>query len=113
MSPADERTYVEAARRDKRAALEAAGVSAFAYRYERSHAAAEAVLEGRAALGVICCGTGIGISMAANKHRGIRAALCHDATTARLAREQFFARDQKHSPPVKPCFTYIGGLAFL
>ncbi len=43
MSPADERTYVEQARRDKRAALEAAGVPAFAYRYERSHAAAEAV----------------------------------------------------------------------
>ncbi|MDA0366827.1 MAG: ribose 5-phosphate isomerase B [Proteobacteria bacterium] len=51
------------------------------------HAAAVAVLEGRAALGVICCGTGIGISMAANKHRGIRAALCQDVTTARLARE--------------------------
>jgi lysyl-tRNA synthetase class 2 len=43
VSPADERTYVEQARRDKRAALEAAGVPAFAYRYERSHAAAEAV----------------------------------------------------------------------
>ncbi|MEQ8249234.1 MAG: ribose 5-phosphate isomerase B [Alphaproteobacteria bacterium] len=51
------------------------------------HAAADAVLSGRAAYAVICCGTGIGISMAANKHRGIRAALCHDATTARLARE--------------------------
>jgi len=39
----DERTYVEEARRDKRAALEAAGVPAFAYRYERSHHAAAAV----------------------------------------------------------------------
>jgi len=39
----DERTYVEEARRDKRAALEAAGVPAFAYRYERSHVAVEAV----------------------------------------------------------------------
>ena len=51
------------------------------------HAAAEAVCDGQAAFAVVCCGTGIGISMAANKHRGVRAALCHDATTARLARE--------------------------
>jgi lysyl-tRNA synthetase, class II len=43
VSPADERTYVEEARRDKRAALEATGVPAFAYRYERSHTATEAV----------------------------------------------------------------------
>jgi ribose 5-phosphate isomerase B len=51
------------------------------------HAAAVAVLDGRAALAMICCGTGLGISMAANKYPGIRAALCHDATTARLARD--------------------------
>lgn len=51
------------------------------------HAAADAVGSGQARYAVICCGTGIGISMAANKHAGIRAALCHDATTARLARE--------------------------
>ena len=51
------------------------------------HAAAAAVLDGRAALAVIFCGTGLGISMAANKYPGIRAALCHDATTARLARD--------------------------
>jgi ribose 5-phosphate isomerase B len=51
------------------------------------HAAAEAVLDGRAEKAVICCGTGLGISMAANKYPGIRAALCHDATTARLSRE--------------------------
>lgn len=42
---------------------------------------------GRAARGVLLCGSGIGISIAANRHRGIRAALVHDATTARLARE--------------------------
>ena len=51
------------------------------------HAAAEAVLDGHATQAVICCGTGLGISMAANKYPGIRAALCHDATTARLSRE--------------------------
>jgi lysyl-tRNA synthetase class 2 len=39
----DERSFVEAARREKRAALEAEGVPAFAYRYERSHTAAEAL----------------------------------------------------------------------
>ncbi|WP_353859433.1 ribose 5-phosphate isomerase B [Azospirillum formosense] len=41
----------------------------------------------RAALGVLICGSGIGISIAANRHPGIRAALVHDVTTARLARQ--------------------------
>lgn len=50
-------------------------------------AAAAAVAEGRARWGVICCGTGIGISIAANRNPAVRAALCHDATTARLSRE--------------------------
>lgn len=39
------------------------------------------------ALGILVCGTGIGISIAANKIPGIRAALCHDLFGARLARE--------------------------
>ncbi len=39
------------------------------------------------ALGLLVCGTGIGISIAANKVNGIRAALVHDVTTAKLARE--------------------------
>lgn len=38
------------------------------------------------ARGVLICGSGIGISIAANRHSHIRAALCHDVTTARLAR---------------------------
>ncbi len=38
-------------------------------------------------LGILICGTGIGISIAANKIRGIRAALCHDPYSAALARE--------------------------
>jgi ribose 5-phosphate isomerase B len=42
---------------------------------------------GRAGRGVLVCGTGIGISIAANRHKGVRAALCRDATDARLARE--------------------------
>ncbi|MBI3708891.1 MAG: RpiB/LacA/LacB family sugar-phosphate isomerase, partial [Proteobacteria bacterium] len=46
-----------------------------------------AVKDGRARRGVLICGTGIGISIAANRHPGIRAAPCHDTTTARLARQ--------------------------
>ncbi len=45
------------------------------------------VLSGEAAAGILVCGTGIGMSMAANRHGGIRAALCHDEYTARLSRE--------------------------
>ncbi len=50
-------------------------------------AMAAAILDGRAERGVLICGTGVGISIAANRHRGVRAALCTDATTARLSRE--------------------------
>lgn len=49
-------------------------------------ALALALREGRADRGILICGTGIGISIAANRHAGIRAALCHDVTTARLSR---------------------------
>lgn len=48
---------------------------------------AQAIKAGKAARGVLVCGTGIGISIAANRHREIRAALCQDVTTARLSRE--------------------------
>jgi len=50
-------------------------------------ALAAAVTSGRAFRGVAICGTGIGISIAANRNRSARAALCHDGLTARLARE--------------------------
>ncbi len=43
-------------------------------------------LSGEAALGVLICGTGIGMSLSANRHPGVRAALCHDAFTAEMAR---------------------------
>ena len=46
----------------------------------------DALLSGEASRGVLICGTGIGIGIAANRHRQIRAATCHDVTTARLAR---------------------------
>jgi ribose 5-phosphate isomerase B len=51
-----------------------------------SEAAARDVAEGRAEQGVVCCWTGTGASIAANKVEGIRAALCGDAETARGAR---------------------------
>ncbi len=46
----------------------------------------EAVVSGEAECGVVCCWTGTGVSMAANKVAGVRAALCTDAETARGAR---------------------------
>ncbi len=46
-----------------------------------------ALNRGDAARGILVCGTGIGISIAANRHAGIRAALCYDDETARLARQ--------------------------
>jgi ribose 5-phosphate isomerase B len=47
----------------------------------------QAIGSGRAARGVLMCGSGIGMAIAANRHPGIRAALVHDVETARLARE--------------------------
>lgn len=51
------------------------------------HALARSVATGEAELGVAVCGSGIGISIALNRHRGIRAALCHDSLSARLSRQ--------------------------
>lgn len=50
-------------------------------------AVAESVLSGQAGWGVLICGSGLGISIAANRFRGIRATPVHDALGARLARE--------------------------
>ena len=44
------------------------------------------VTGGEAAFGILCCGTGIGISIAANKVKGIRCALCGDALSAEMTR---------------------------
>ncbi|KRO15587.1 galactose-6-phosphate isomerase subunit LacB [Lacticaseibacillus saniviri] len=52
---------------------------------------AEDVADGRADLGVVLCGTGIGISTAADKNDDIRAALVSDVTSAKYAREQLNA----------------------
>jgi len=47
---------------------------------------ANAVLSDKGSFGILICGTGIGISISANKVAGIRAALCHDAYTATMCR---------------------------
>ncbi len=52
-----------------------------------SEVVCEAVLSGKAEQGILICGTGIGMSMSANRHRGIRAALCHESFTASMSRE--------------------------
>ena len=48
---------------------------------------AEYLSKDKGSAGVLVCGTGIGISIGANRHAHIRAALCHDVTTAKLCRE--------------------------
>ena len=46
----------------------------------------KAIQDGTATAGILICGTGIGISMAANKHKGIRAALCGDVYSAKMTK---------------------------
>ncbi|MBQ8341998.1 MAG: ribose 5-phosphate isomerase B [Clostridia bacterium] len=51
-----------------------------------AHALCQKIQSGECDLGILICGTGIGMSMAANKHKGIRAACCSDTFSARLTR---------------------------
>src|SRR5262252_5340044 len=53
-----------------------------------ARAVGQALLRGFVDAGVLICGSGVGASIAANKIRGIRASLCHDPDSARLAREE-------------------------
>ncbi len=52
-----------------------------------AHVACEAIISGQCEKGILICGTGVGISIAANKLKGIRAALCSDCFSARMAAE--------------------------
>ncbi len=45
------------------------------------------ITDGQADLGILICGTGLGMSIAANKHKGIRAAACENTFSARMTRE--------------------------
>lgn len=54
---------------------------------EFGYAMASAIRDGRTARGVLCCGSGIGISIAANRYKEVRAALIHDALGAKLCRQ--------------------------
>jgi ribose 5-phosphate isomerase B len=54
---------------------------------DAAHIVADAVASGRRARGVLVCGTGIGVAMAANRHAGVRAAVVWNEDTARLSRE--------------------------
>ncbi len=72
------------------------------------------VLDGKAELGILICGTGIGISIAANRHKGIRAALLYNNDVARLAREHnnanvavFGGRMQKPEDVVRYLNTFL------
>lgn len=51
-----------------------------------AHSVARSVIDGNVSLGIIMCGSGNGINMTANKHRGIRSALCWTEEIAKLAR---------------------------
>ncbi len=52
-----------------------------------AHPLAEAVASGECTKGILLCGTGLGVSYAANRHKGVRAALCWSKEVAALARE--------------------------
>jgi ribose 5-phosphate isomerase B len=52
-----------------------------------AHEVAKAVLSGEVKFGILLCGSGNGIAMSANKHKGIRAALCWNSEIAALARQ--------------------------
>lgn len=52
-----------------------------------AHKAAQAVASGQCEKGIVCCGTGIGVSIAANKVRGIRCALVHNEYTAEMCKK--------------------------
>lgn len=51
-----------------------------------AHALSQAIVDGKFSRGILVCGTGIGMSISANRHRGVRAAVCSETFSARMAR---------------------------
>jgi ribose 5-phosphate isomerase B len=51
-----------------------------------AHSVAEGITSGKFGRGILVCGTGIGMSMSANRHQGVRAAVCSEAFSARMTR---------------------------
>ena len=70
-------------------------------------ACAEAVASGKADLGIVCCGSGIGISIAANKVKGVRCALCTSVEMAALARRHNNANMLALGGRTTPTYTAI------
>ena len=77
-------------------------------------AVVESILSGQADAGILICGTGIGISIAANRHKGIRAAMIYSNEVAELAREHnnaniavFGARTQNKEDVMKYLDTFF------
>lgn len=52
-----------------------------------AHTVAKGIVEGKWERGILVCGSGVGMSIAANRHAGIRCVVCSDTYTARLSRE--------------------------
>ena len=72
-----------ALRRDGHEVLDVGTNSADSVDYpDYARAVGDAIVDGRAERGIIVCGSGVGASIAANKMRGVRAALCHDTYSA-------------------------------
>lgn len=75
---------------------------------------AEHILAGKSDLGILICGTGVGISIAANRHKGIRAALIYNENVAELAKEHnnanvlvFGGRTMKPEDVVRYCRIFL------
>jgi ribose 5-phosphate isomerase B len=52
-----------------------------------AHALGDAIDSGTSSLGILVCGTGVGMSIAANRHKGVRAVVCSEPFSARMARQ--------------------------
>ena len=80
------KTYLEQTRDDIEIIDQGAQTDASVDYPDYAQKVAEAIQNNDADVGVLCCGTGIGMSIKANRYKGIRAALVHDQKTAEMAK---------------------------